>query len=339
MIHINGSFGEGGGQILRTSLALSLVTGRPFRIENIRANRKKPGLMRQHLTAVNAAAEIGQADLTGNILGSKELVFSPKTVEPGQYYFSVGTAGSATLVLQTILPVLLTADKQSELVLEGGTHNPFAPSFDFLKRAFLPIIKRMGVHVTVELERPGFYPAGGGKFSVFIESPNKLSRIDLLLRGKIQKYTATAMVANLRKSIGKREIKVVREKLGWDQRCLHVEEVTNSYGPGNVLTVVIESTDVTEVFSGFGKRGVPAEKVAGRTVKEIREYLDADVPVGRYLADQLIIPMALAGGGKFRTLSPTQHTITNIEVVKQFLEIDILMMQINDNVWEIELRE
>ncbi len=337
MICIDGSFGEGGGQILRTSLALSLVTGKSFQITHIRANRKKPGLMRQHLTAVNAAAQIGQAELTGNALGSQEVTFAPKTVRPGHYHFAVGTAGSAALVLQTILPALLTAARTSGLVLEGGTHNPFAPSFDFLKLAFLPLIKRMGAHVAVELERPGFYPAGGGKFSVSIEPGHTLTPIDLLARGKIQKRTVTALVSNLRKSIGERELKVIRDSLGWDQREMRVAEVSNAHGPGNVLTVVIECKHITEVFTGFGKRGVSAEKVASRTAKEICEYLDTDVPVGHHLADQLIIPMALAGKGRFRTLAPTQHTATNIAVVKQFLDIKIAMIRINSKVWEISL--
>jgi RNA 3'-terminal phosphate cyclase (ATP) len=145
MIDIDGSEGEGGGQVLRTSLSLSLVTGSPFRIEKIRAGRKKPGLLRQHLTAVQAAAQIGSAEVEGDELGSREIIFRPATVKPGRYTFSVGTAGSAGLVLQTVLPPLLLASGPSELTLEGGTHNPWAPPFDFLSRAFFPLLRRMGV--------------------------------------------------------------------------------------------------------------------------------------------------------------------------------------------------
>src|SRR5262245_8861795 len=165
MLIIDGSFGEGGGQILRTALGLSLVTGVPFRIEKIRAGRQKPGLMRQHLTAVNAAAQVGQAEVIGASVGSQELTFTPGKISPGDYTFAVGTAGSATLVLQTVLPALLTAAQPSFLTLEGGTHNPHAPPFDFLARAFLPLIGRMGPSVTATLIRPGFYPAGGGQFT------------------------------------------------------------------------------------------------------------------------------------------------------------------------------
>lgn len=338
MIHIDGSFGEGGGQILRTSLALSLVTGKSFRIDHIRANRRKPGLARQHLTAVNAAVEIGQGAVKGNTLNSMNVSFSPGIVKPGRYHFAVGTAGSCTLVLQTILPALLIAKGTTELVLEGGTHNPFAPTFDFLNITFLPVLKRMGVMVKAVLERPGFYPAGGGKFSVFIEPGGPLSRLELLERGNIKKQSATALVSKLPGSIGEREIKVLREKLSWDRRHLSVEEVQNPIGPGNVLIVSIECAYITEVFTGFGARGVRAETVAKRTAKEVQEYLTANVPVGRHLADQLIIPMALAGGGKFRTLSPSQHTTTNIEVVKRFLDIDFTMKQMTGSVWEIEIK-
>src|SRR5712675_2047994 len=164
MITIDGSEGEGGGQILRTSLALSLVTGQPFRMERIRAKRQKPGLLRQHLTAVEAAKTVGRAEATGGALNSQTLEFNPGPVTPGNYRFAVGTAGSATLVFQTVLPALLTASGHSTLTLEGGTHNPLAPPFDFLARSFTPLIHGMGPTVELELRTPGFFPAGGGCF-------------------------------------------------------------------------------------------------------------------------------------------------------------------------------
>ena len=184
MIVIDGSAGEGGGQILRSSLALSLVTGKPFRIENIRAGRTKPGLLRQHLTALAAATQIGKAKVEGAVLGSKIVSFTPRGVTPGDYHFAVGTAGSATLVLQTVLPALMLASGPSTLVLEGGTHNPSAPPFDFISKAFLPILNRMGPCIKVELERYGFYPAGGGRFRVSINPAAQLSPIDLLTCGE-----------------------------------------------------------------------------------------------------------------------------------------------------------
>ncbi|GAK60449.1 RNA 3'-terminal phosphate cyclase [Candidatus Vecturithrix granuli] len=338
MVVIDGAFGEGGGQILRTSLALSLVTCKPFQIERIRANRKKPGLGKQHLTAVNAAAQVGSAHVQGNSLGSMELTFAPQQIIPGRYHFVVGTAGSSTLVLQTILPALLTVPTRSELILEGGTHNPLAPSFDFLEKTFLPILCRMGVNITVSLERPGFYPAGGGKFSALIEPTNQLSRLDLFERGIIKKCSATALLSKLPQHIGERELNILERELGWPARNLTIEEVQNPYGPGNALIAKVECEHITTVFTGFGERGVRAETVAHKLAEEIREYLDADVPVDRHLADQLILPMALAGGGGFRTIAPTTHTLTNIEVLKQFLAIDVSLAQLNPAVWEVTIK-
>jgi len=339
MIIIDGSQGEGGGQILRSALALSLVTGQPFRIERIRAGRKKPGLMRQHLTAVQAAVAIGSAKVEGARIGSLQLVFTPTSVKAGTYHFSVGTAGSCTLVLQTVLPALLTADVPSEIVLEGGTHNPYAPPFDFLVRAFLPLIGRMGPKVSASLQRPGFFPAGGGKFTVSIEPVAGLKRLDLPERGTVLKQSARAMVSRLPSQIAERELKTVRDRLGWSKECCVIEAVDSSPGPGNILCVEIESEQCTEVFTGFGELGVSAEKVAGGTVRQVEEYLSVDVPVGHYLADQLLLPMALAGGGSFRTLAPSRHMTTNAEVIRLFLPVDVKMRQHAPNDWEIRVEK
>lgn len=337
MIVVDGSQGEGGGQVLRSSLALSLVTGLPFRIEKIRAGRPKPGLMRQHLTAVNAAVEIGRAQVEGAHIGSQALVFAPRSVKAGSYHFAVGTAGSCTLVLQSVLPALLTADSPSELLLEGGTHNPHAPPFDFLELAFLPLIRKMGPNVSATLQRPGFFPAGGGKITVSVEPVARLQRLDLPERGTILDRSARAVVARLPRSIAERELKVVRDRLNWEERSFSVEEAVSSMGPGNVLCLEIVSEHITEVFTGFGELGVSAEKVAGDTVKAVEEYLAANVPVGRYLADQLLLPMALAGGGSFRTLTPTRHMSTNADVIRQFLPVEVSMRQYARNDWEIRV--
>ena len=239
MTIIDGSSGEGGGQILRTSLALSLVTGQPFRIARIRAGRKSPGLLRQHLTAVNAAAEIADAEVSGATMGSRELTFSPGPIRAGHYKFEIGTAGSATLVLQTILPALVVAGASSELMLGGGTHNPFAPPFDFLARAFLPLLGRMGARVEARLERPGFYPAGGGKFRVQIQPAARLEPLNLLSRGEVRARRATAMVANLPHRIAERELSLIGNKMSWPPDWLTTQVVDNSKGPGNVVMIDI----------------------------------------------------------------------------------------------------
>jgi RNA 3'-terminal phosphate cyclase (ATP) len=323
MMTIDGSMGEGGGQILRSSLALSLATGTPFTIDRIRAHRKKPGLMRQHLTAVEAAAAVGQAGVDGAALGSRRLTFAPARVTTGEHRFSVGTAGSTTLVLQAVLPALLTAEGTSSLLLEGGTHNPFAPPYPFLERAFLPLVSRMGPEIRARLERPGFYPAGGGRFQVRVRPAERLTRLDLTVRGAVRQTRAEALVANLNLHIGRREIERVRKKLSWDPRSLEVVRVEDAEGPGNALMLEVRCEHVTEVFSAFGRRGVRAEAVADEAIRAARRYLDSDAPVGEHLADQLLVPMALGDGGTLRTLAPTSHTLTNIEVLKRFLEVDV----------------
>jgi RNA 3'-terminal phosphate cyclase (ATP) len=339
MIQIDGSFGEGGGQIVRTSLALSLVTGQPFTIDKIRAGREKPGLMRQHLTALNAAVEIGNAEVSGNAIGSQEITFKPGKIDSGRFHFAIGSAGSCTLVLQTVLPALLQAAGPSELILEGGTHNPYAPPYDFLAKTFIPLLNRMGTEITTSLERPGFYPAGGGKFLVSIQPTPKLTPLELIERGPIRSKVARAVVANLPISIAQRELQVIADKLKWEQKELVAADFESSTGPGNILTIEIVSDTLTEVFTGFGERGVSAEKVSQNAVKQVQEYLQYDLPVGRYLADQLLIPLAMAGKGKYRTLPPTRHTHTNIEIVKRFLNVDIRLTEFASHQWELEISQ
>jgi RNA 3'-terminal phosphate cyclase (ATP) len=337
-ITIDGSTGEGGGQILRSSLALSLVTAKPFRIENIRARRKKPGLLRQHLTAVQAAAAVSGARVSGGDLGSRTLSFEPSQVQGGDYRLAVGTAGSATLVFQTILPALLLARSPARVTLEGGTHNPFAPPFDFLARTFLPVLRRMGASIDVRLETHGFYPAGGGRFTVDIKPCASLGPVALSDRGPTRVH-AKALVASLPENIAKRELSIVRDRLGLDRSMCRIDSVDSSIGPGNVLMILIESDTSVEVVTGFGIKGVSAEKVAASACDEAEKYLRSDVPVGVHLADQLLIPMAMAGGGSFRTLEPTAHTVTNADVIRQFLDVPIDIEQESNDVYRVTVGE
>ena len=335
MITIDGSQGEGGGQILRTSLALSLVTGQPFRMERIRAKRQKPGLLKQHLTAVEAAKTVGCAEVEGAALSSQTLEFRPGPVTPGNYRFAVGTAGSATLVLQTVLPALLTASGHSTLTLEGGTHNPMAPPFHFLANCFMPLIHRMGPSVELELRRHGFFPAGGGRFHARIEPSKKLSRLDLLDRGPIRERQARILVSKLPEHVGQRELAVVREELKWREDECTIEAVQYPVGPGNAVVLVIETQHVTEIFTGFGERGRPAEEVAKSAAEAASVWLDADVPVDEHLADQLLIPMVLARGGSFRTTKPSLHATTNAEVIQRFLPVSIRIQQESELAWRV----
>ena len=318
MLIIDGAMGEGGGQLLRTSLALSAFTGQAFRIEGIRARRKRPGLLRQHLTAVRAVAEICGARVSGASLGSAALSFEPGKIRHGEYHFAVGTAGSATLVFQSVLPPLLMSEGRSRIVFEGGTHNPMAPPFDFIAQTFLPLLHRMGASIAAELERPGFYPAGGGRFAIELVGGGALGALSLIERGAIERVKIKTIVAQIPEHVAVREMKTLAGQLA--DLPIEVETATvESAGPGNVATVVIRAAHITETFSAFGEQGVRAESVAHRLAGEVRKYLASDAPVGEHLADQLLIPLALAGRGRFRTAEPSLHTRTNLEVIELFM--------------------
>jgi len=337
MITIDGSIGEGGGQVLRTALALSIATGRPFRVENIRSKRPKPGLLRQHLTAVQAATAVGDAQVEGDAIGSTTLTFVPRAIRAGNYRFAVGTAGSATLVMQTVLPPLLLASGESTLVLEGGTHNPWAPPFDFLQRVFLPLVNRLGPHVEASLTRPGFYPAGGGSFTVRVRPSQSLTRLDLQSRGDIVGRRVTALLANLPRHIAEREMRTAVVGLNWNADTSKLTTYDGAAGPGNVLLIEVESKNVTEIATAFGVVGVPAEAVASQAMKQTRRYLAAGVPVGEHLADQLLTVVALGGGGVFTTLTLSRHTLTNIEIIRRFVDVPISVAEEARDVVRVEV--
>jgi RNA 3'-terminal phosphate cyclase (ATP) len=321
MIRIDGSFGEGGGQILRTSLSLSLATGKAFRIEKVRAGRERSGLLRQHLAAVLAAAEVGGAEVQGATLGSTDLTFSPGPIRAGDYRFSVGTAGSGTLVFQTVLPALMLAAEPSRIVIEGGTHNTAAPPFDFLARTFLPLLERMGPRVTLQFERYGFYPAGGGRFCAAIHPVKALKGLLLGERGEITSRRSIGVVANLPRHIAQREVETVGKMLNWGPEWFCVEESRNSPGPGNIVMIEIGSGEVTEIFSAFGQVGLSAEKVASIAARDAREYLVSRAAAGEHLTDQLLLPLALAGAGSFTAQKINRHARTNMSVISEFLSV------------------
>ncbi|HBT78573.1 MAG TPA: RNA 3'-terminal phosphate cyclase [Planctomycetaceae bacterium] len=327
MIHIDGSRGEGGGQVLRSSLALSLVTGKPFTIENIRAKRKKPGLMRQHLTAVEAAAKVGRCHVDAKV-GTMKLTFEPEGIKAGNHVFSVGTAGSATLVFQTVLPALMLAKEPSTLKLQGGTHNPMAPPFDFLDKVFLPLVNRLGPKIEAKLMRYGFYPAGGGEFHVAIEPVKKLGNLTLLERGFMASLSARILLSKIPLHVAQRERGDLVTKTVLRGGNVVVENIDHSPGPGNAVMLLLESEHVTELFTGFGEIGLRAEKVAGKAIEKYRDYVKRDVPVGEFLADQLMLPLGIAawqgaGTSEFLTVPLSGHSTTHIDILKQFLEIEI----------------
>jgi len=319
-IEIDGREGEGGGQVLRTALGLSVATGRPFVIHHIRGGRSKPGLLRQHLTCVRAAQQIGAAAVEGATLRSDRLAFAPAGLHAGDYEHMIGSAGSTMLVIQAVLPALLAADGPSRLAVEGGTHNTWSPPFDFVQQVFGPLLTRMGATVDLELVRPGFVPAGGGRVEVYVE-PAALAPLELMERGGLVRLSGEALVSALPPKIGKRELTVLRDELGLAREDARLRVVEQPAGPGNVVMVRAEFERCTEVFTAFGRRGLPAERVAADAARQAKRYLDSGVPVGEHLADQLLIPLALAGSGRFRTGLLSLHATTNMAMVERFLPV------------------
>jgi RNA 3'-terminal phosphate cyclase (ATP) len=335
MIEIDGS--QGGGQLLRTALTLSMVTATPFTMTGIRAKRSRPGLMRQHLTAVEAARQISSAAVTGADSGSQTLTFVPNAIRSGDFHFPIGTAGSTTLVLQTVLPALGRASAASTVRLEGGTHNPLAPPADFLIDVFAPLLGKMGMQADIRLERHGFYPAGGGVMDVRIDPTHALRPLHLVERGELRAISAKALISNLSASVADRELKVVARRLALPESAMKMHEIKPALGPGNALLIRIESEHVTECFTAFGERGVSAEQVAEQACDQVQHYIKAGAAVGCYAADQLLLPMALAGGGSFTTTTPTDHLRSNASLIEKFLEVQIDCLELRPGTWKVAI--
>ena len=338
-VFIDGSTGEGGGQILRTSLTLACVTGKSLRMENIRAARRNPGLAKQHLSCVKAACQICNGQCRGAALVSGVLDFQPGPVQGGDFSFDIGSAGSASLVLQTVLPVLFLADGPSTVTVAGGTHNPMAPPFDFLRETFLPAIADGGFEGDCELIKHGFYPAGGGKITFRIKPWEKGTEriIDICeLKGEPQIY-ARIYIAKLPSHIAQRQRKLLLRSGLNIQDVEHIE-VTDSDGPGNCVMIRLCIGGRTTVFTAFGMRGKPSQEVVGEVVKLAKDFLASGAAVDRFLADQLLIYMAMnshfvkdnkmgarSKAGCYTTNELSSHLQTNMEVIKKFLPVDFVV--------------
>jgi len=320
VIELDGAMG--GGQVLRSALSLSMVTGRALQIKNIRAKRSRPGLLRQHLTAVLAAAQVCGAKVQGAELGSQRVSFEPGPIRGGDFSFAIGTAGSCTLVLQTLLPALLLAPEASRVRISGGTHNSMAPPTDFLQLAWLPQLRRMGAKVELQLVRHGFVPTGGGEIEAFIQ-PSTLVPLHLLERGALLSKRACALIAGIAPNVAERELNQVAKRLDMAQDELQCVALDRDRGPGNVLLLEYAFEHVTEVFSTFGQTALRAEKVADGAINQTADWLNSKAAVAEHLADQLLLPMALAGDGSFTTPRMTEHLQSNIAVIERFLSMKI----------------
>jgi len=299
VIKIDGSEGEGGGQVIRSSLALSMLTGKP------------------HLT------------------------FDPGAVRGGDYHFAIGTAGSTTLVAQTVLPALLAAEVPSKVTVEGGTHNKMAPPFDFFQKAFLPLVERMGPVVNSQLIYHGFYPAGGGKIELEVQPAKAWRGIELLERKKGTPFVTT-IISDLPATIGSRAASTICRKADWSMENSEVIEVPSPRGPGMIIMIRLDCGSTVEVFSSVGEVGIKTEQVARKVLRDARRFLKLDVPVGPHLADQLMLPMAIAAdregqGSRFRTGALTQHSLTHIDIIRRFLDVDISVTENTDQSVEVSI--
>lgn len=321
-VFIDGSTGEGGGQILRTSLTLSCITGKALHIENIRAARRNPGLAKQHLACVQAACAICDGKCQGASLGSSALDFQPGLIRGGNFNFDVGSAGSATLVAQTLLPALFLADIPSTVTVAGGTHNPLAPPFDFLRETFLPAMSAAGFRANCGLIKHGFFPVGGGKitFQVQPQQKNAQQTIDLCEPDEQLQICAQIYTAKLPTHIAQRQKKLLLQS-NLDIQNVEHAEVTDSDGPGNCVMIRFCGSKRTTVFTAFGMRGKPSEKVVGEVAKLAENFLASGAAIDRFLADQLLIYMAILRSGCFTTNELSTHLSTNIEVIAKFLPI------------------
>lgn len=333
IIQIDGSEGEGGGQILRSALTLSMITGQGFQIRNLRAKRPKPGLMRQHLTAVKAAAQICDADISQIALNATNVTFTPGPIQGGNYHFATGSAGNVILVAQTVLPALLFADQPSEIILEGGTHTNFAPCFEFFQNSYLPLLHKMGADVKCELIKPGFYPAGGGKIKLTISPVPQLSPLTILTRGGQTGIQAKAALANLGKHIATREMNMIQNRLTISPDDVVFQRLQGVAGSANYIQITLTYDHLTDVLTDYGKFGIRAEKLAANLCDKAISHMSSPAAVGPYLADQLLLPLALAKSGQFSMNAPTNHCLSHAVILEKFLPVTITFNQKQTDYW------
>lgn len=328
MLEIDGSYGEGGGQILRSALSLSSLFRKPFRMTNVRKGRKKPGLMPQHLTSVRAAQLLSHAEVKGDDTGSLELFFSPREVKPGEFLFDIGTAGSTMLVLQTLIPALIFSEEKSTLILKGGTHVPYSPSFHYVNGVFIPFLGKLGIRILLTLESCGFYPRGGGKIRAELFPAGLVNPLKIAERGDLISLTGCSGVGNLPLSIAERQRNSLLRKIhseSKDLRCPEEIELLEapSLGQGTFVFLKAESANSVAGFTSLGERGKKAELVGEEAAAEFLRYYPTGAGLDPHLPDQIALYLALGDGeSEFTTSCVTQHLLTNLWVIGLFHEFN-----------------
>jgi RNA 3'-terminal phosphate cyclase (ATP) len=323
MIKIDGSQGEGGGQLLRSALSLSLITGVGIQIYNIRANRSNPGLRHQHLCAVKAAHTIGRGELKGGILGSTQLEFQPRTIQPGRFRFNIGTAGATTLVLQTIFLPLSHAKAASSIKITGGTHVPWSPSYHYLEMQWLPYMQRLGFDGVISLDLAGFYPRGSGQIQGRIKPIGSINPLEIVKRGDLRQIRGISAVANLDRRIAERQRNQVLHRLGdkYKLNDIRIKKLPSKF-KGTILLLLAEFEHSQCCYFSLGKPGKPAESVADDTINAIESFMKTNADIDEYLADQLLLPLSFASGPScFKSAKITNHLITNAEIINKFIDV------------------
>ena len=320
-IELDGSHGEGGGQILRTALSLSCVTGHALKLFNIRTGRKKPGLMPQHITCVRAASEISNAKIKGADAGSTELIFVPGKTIPGNYLFDIKTAGSCTLVFQTLLPPLMFGEKPSFITIKGGSHVPFSPTYHYLTEVFLPMLRNVGVPVDSTIYKYGFYPKGGGEVSFTVHPVSQVKGLNVSERGELTALHGYSAVSRLPMNIAERQKSAMEQKVRSLPADIHIMNVV-SPGEGTFTFLAAQYESTLAGFSSIGKRGKPAEKVGAETAEAFLDFHHKSAAFDPHLADQIVLYLSLSReDSSFTTPSITEHLLTNLWVIRKFMGI------------------
>ena len=346
LIQIDGSYGEGGGQIIRTAVSLAAMTGRAIEIANVRAGRAKPGLQPQHLAAVRAAGVLCDAQIAGDSIGSQFLFFQPQQpVAAREYSFDIGTAGAAPLVIQTVLVPLALAGGSSRVTVDGGTHSPHAPPVEYLEAVYLPVLKRAGLDATMSYNAAGFYPRGGGQIEIEIHGSSQnlaptLASLDLSERGKMESLQAFVVTSNLPPHVAERGVETIEKAMKAVGRKIAIERRDKpSIGPGAAVVLAAQCEAGFGGFTGIGELRKPMEKVAEAPCRDFMRWWKSGAACDEHLADQLVLPLSFARGqSHWTTPIVSEHLRTVLWVVQQFLPIEVGLEERSDGWGEVWLR-
>jgi len=332
LVQIDGSQGEGGGQMLRTSLALSVLLLKPFEMINIRANRPNPGLQAQHLKAVEASASISNAIIDGAVIKSNRIKFFPRELRHGNFKFDIGTAGSTSLVLQTLYLPLSFANGTSNLIITGGTHVSWSPTFDYIKNCWLYFMKRIGLKIDVELKRAGFYPHGGGEIKALINPVDEIEPLNLIDRGKLIKIQIYSAHTNLTDEVARRQARAAEKILkNYGEVEVIVDELP-SYSKNTTIAITGIFENSICCYTNLGEKGKGAEVVAEEASEKFLRFLSTDSAVDEYMADQILLPLSLASGvSEFTTQKITNHLKTNIDTIKKFVDVEFEIVELKNS--------